>query len=281
MPTLTKRRSTLADYEVATVATPPVDDRIVHQVLVAEIQPSPRNPRHRLEGIDELAASIAEHQLLQPVVVRRRGRSGYELIAGHRRLEAVKKLGWTEIPAVVRDETSAKAYILTLVENLQREDLTPREEAEALEVLMREHRWTTRQVGEAIKRSHVYVSKRLRVFEDAVLAGPVLANQLPVSTAEELLRAQPGQRAGLVQRAIVEGWGQAQARRAILESNFPTAPERNASRGDEAFKRRLKKLRTEVVSVDPVGLSTSARAEARKLFDALRPLVAPRYSRTA
>ena len=127
VPTLTKRRSTLADYEVATVATPPVDDRIVHQVLVAEIQPSPRNPRHRLEGIDELAASIAEHQLLQPVVVRRRGRSGYELIAGHRRLEAVKKLGWTEIPAVVRDETSAKAYILTLVENLQREDLTPRE----------------------------------------------------------------------------------------------------------------------------------------------------------
>ena len=76
MPTLTKRRSTLADYEVATVATPPVDDRIVHQVPVAEIQPSPRNPRHQLHGIEELAASIAEHQLLQPVVVRRRGRSG-------------------------------------------------------------------------------------------------------------------------------------------------------------------------------------------------------------
>ena len=70
--------------KVATVAVPPVDDHIVHMVPVDEILPSPRNPRHRLEGIEELAASIAEHQLLQPVVVRRRGRSGYELIAGHR-----------------------------------------------------------------------------------------------------------------------------------------------------------------------------------------------------
>src|SRR5437773_12185671 len=61
VPTLAKRRSTLADYEVATVAVPPVDDRIVHQVPIADIRPSPHNPRHRLEGIDELAASIAEH----------------------------------------------------------------------------------------------------------------------------------------------------------------------------------------------------------------------------
>jgi hypothetical protein len=127
VPTLTKRRSTLADYEVAAASTPPVDDRIVHMVPVADIRPSPHNPRHRLEGIDDLAASITEHQPLQPVVVRRRGRDGYELIAGHRRLEAVKSIGWTEIPAVVRDETTAKAYILTLVENLQREDLTPKE----------------------------------------------------------------------------------------------------------------------------------------------------------
>ena len=212
MPTATKRRSTLADYEVAIETTPAVDDRIVHQVPVGEIHPSPRNPRHRLEGIDELAASIAEHQLLQPVVVRRRGRSGYELIAGHRRLEAVKLLGWTEIPAVVRDETAAKAYILTLVENLQREDLTPKEEAAALEVLMREHHWTTRQVGEAIKRSAMYVSRRLRVFDDPVLAPLVLDNQLSVSTAEELLRADPEEREELAEQAASEHWERPQVR---------------------------------------------------------------------
>jgi ParB/RepB/Spo0J family partition protein len=98
------------------------------------------------------------------VVVRRHG-AGYELIAGHRRVEAAKVLGWTSIPAIVRHESDDQAYILTLVENLQREDLSPKEEAAALEVLVRERGWSTRQVGEAIKRSAMYVSKRLRVFE--------------------------------------------------------------------------------------------------------------------
>jgi len=151
------------------------------------IHPRPRNPRHRLEGIDELAGSIAGHQLLQPVVVRRRGRSGYELISGHRRLEAVKLLGGRRSPRWCGTKPLPRAYILTLVENLQREDLTPKEEAAGLEVPMREHHWTTRQVADSVHRSHTYVGRRLRVFEDDVLAGPVLDGQLPVGTAAELL----------------------------------------------------------------------------------------------
>jgi ParB family chromosome partitioning protein len=103
---------------------------------------------------------------------------------------------------VVRDETDDQAYILTLVENLQREDLTSKEEAAALEVLVRERGWSTHQVGEAIKRSHMYVSKR--VFNDPVLAEPVLTNQLLVSTAEELLRAPNEEHQSLVQHAIDE-----------------------------------------------------------------------------
>jgi ParB family transcriptional regulator, chromosome partitioning protein len=122
-----------------------------------------------MTGVDELAASMREHGLMQPVGVRQLSDS-YELIAGHRRLEAVKLLGWSEIAAIVREETADQAYILTLVENLQREDLSPREEAAALELLVRERGWTTRQVGEAIKRSHIYVSRRLRVFEDDIFA---------------------------------------------------------------------------------------------------------------
>src|ERR671939_1345712 len=126
-------------------------------------------------------------------VVVRRVNGTYELIAGHRRLAAAQQLGWAYISAVVRDETDDQAYLLTLTENLQRDDLSPKEEAAALEVLVRERGWTTRQVGEAIKRDHTYVSRRLRVFEDPVLAPLVLQRKLPVSTAEELLRA-PGHR---------------------------------------------------------------------------------------
>src|SRR5262249_28255641 len=141
---------------------------------------------------------------------------GYQLVAGHRRLEAAKQVGWTEIAAVVREETDDQAYILTLVENLQREDLTPKEEAAALELLVRERGWSTRQVGEAIKRSPMYVSRRLRVFDDPVLAPLVLHTGLAVSTAEELLRASNAQvRQRLAAQAAAAKWTPADARRKV------------------------------------------------------------------
>jgi ParB family chromosome partitioning protein len=97
----------------------------------------------------------------------------------------------SHVPVVVREEDSDQAYLLMLVENLQREDLSPREEAELLGRLMRERRWTTRQVAAATHRSQPYVSWRLRVYEDRILRPLVLDNRLPVSTAEELLAADP------------------------------------------------------------------------------------------
>jgi ParB/RepB/Spo0J family partition protein len=175
-------------------------------IAIDSIEPSPRNPRQHMGDVGELADSLREHGLLQPIVVRRRD-GGYQLLAGHRRLKAARQLGWTKIAAVVRDETDEQAYIMTLVENLQREDLQPKEEAAALEVLVRERGWSTRQVGEAIKRGPMYVSRRLRVFEDETLAPLVLTDQLAVSTAEELLVvADIDKRAELAQQAVDERW---------------------------------------------------------------------------
>jgi ParB family transcriptional regulator, chromosome partitioning protein len=245
-----------------------VDDRLVHLVAIADISPSTHNPRRAFDGIAELAASLAEHGLLQPIVVRHIGPQSYELIAGHRRLEAARTLGWTEIAAAVRDETQETAYILTLVENLQRDDLTPKEEAAALEVLVRERGWTTRQIGDAIKRSHVYVSRRLRVFDDEALAGPVLTGQLPVSTAEELLRATSEERPELVKRAIAETWGQTQARAAVLERNVPNAADR--TRELISVAAQLEQLLDQVpVSV----LSARSRAQLRRLHRRLAVLL--------
>lgn len=196
------------------------------RVKVDRIDPSPRNPRRTMD-VAELVQSIAAYGLLQPVVLRRTG-ARYELIAGHRRLAAVKLLGerypsdprWREIDAVLRDADPDQGLILTLVENLQREDLDPREEAAALEVLVREHGYSTRKVGEAIHRGPMYVSRRLRVFEDPALAGPVLVNQMTVSLAEELLVVkEPQLRSALAERAIAEGWGHQEARRAAAEAN--------------------------------------------------------------
>jgi ParB family transcriptional regulator, chromosome partitioning protein len=274
VPPKARSRPTLADFEVAAAAVPPVDDRLVHQVPVAAIRPSPRNPRRALEGIDELATSLGEHGLLQPVVVRRVA-EGYELIAGHRRLEAWKTLERPVILAVVRDETQDQAYILTLVENLQREDLTPKEEAAALEVLVRERGWSTRQVGEAIGRSHMYVSKRLRVFDDAVLADPVLAGELAVSTAEELLRAPEPERASLAARAVAEGWGQPEARAAVQAwkvtfQGRPSSPDREA---------RLRTLADELAALNANDLSPGDRRQITRLLEVLTSLVQTRPSR--
>jgi ParB family chromosome partitioning protein len=179
------------------------------------------NPRRRLAAIEELAASIRGHGLLQPLIVMRDPDRGgrYRLIAGHRRMAALKLLAeqyprssWSRVPVVVRDENTDQAYVLTLVENLQREDLSAKEEAEALGRLVRERRWTTRQVAAAIHRSQPYVSRRLRVYGDKVLRPLVLDNRLPVSIAEELLAADPEKRPELVKRALHEHWDQKRTR---------------------------------------------------------------------
>jgi ParB family chromosome partitioning protein len=178
---------------------------VTHSVPLSQIRTSPRNPRQRLKGIEELAASIEQHGLMQPVVIRRCP-DGYELVAGHRRLAAVEGLGWSTVPAVIREADDDEAYVLTLVENLQRDDLSPKEQSRALEILVRERGWSTRQVAEAVRRSPAYVSKRLRVFDDPVLAPLVLTNRLQVSAAEELLTLSPAKKASLARRAVDEGW---------------------------------------------------------------------------
>jgi ParB family transcriptional regulator, chromosome partitioning protein len=193
----------------------PIGDLL--KLPLSTLQPSPRNPRRRLDNIDDLADSIREYGLLQPIVVRSMP-DGYQVVAGHRRLEAMRALGWDTVPAVVQTANDAQAYLLALIENLQREDLTPREESAALEELVREHGWPTRQVAAAVKRSQAYVSKRLRVFEDAVLAPLVLERRLSVTVAEELLPAPPERRTLLARQAVEEHWDLAAARRGALGS---------------------------------------------------------------
>jgi hypothetical protein len=116
-------------------------------------------------------------------------------------------------------------------------------------------------VGEAIKRSHIYVSRRLRVFEDEIL-GLVLADHLSVSTAEELLRVQPDLRPALVDQAVAERWGQAQARRAVVERNVPDGtPQRSRE-----MVRAVKQLDA-LLGAGPISdLPARARTELRRLY---------------
>jgi ParB family chromosome partitioning protein len=248
-------------------------------IPIDRIAPSPHNPRQSLGHLDELTDSIRAYGLLQPIVVRERGDGRFEVVAGHRRFAAVQSLGWSEVPAVVRQADQGDAYLLALIENLQRDNLSPREEAEALEILVREHGLSTRQVAEAVKRSASYVSRRLRVFEDPVLAPLVLQRALTVSAAEELLPLPGPRKRALAQQAAEEGWDRPQVRLAV----------EGRSAGGEgrkpALARRARELRMALRDRLPGSLSEADRRELRLLFRDLailakapveeRPMVIP------
>lgn len=135
------------------------------------IDPNPLQPRRSFdpEAMQELTDSIRVHGVLQPIIVRRVG-ARYQVVAGERRLRAAVKAGLAEIPAVVREFSDAEMAEIALVENLQREDLNPLEEAEALARLMQEFGLTQEEVGQHLGRSRPAISNALRLLQagDAV-----------------------------------------------------------------------------------------------------------------
>jgi ParB family chromosome partitioning protein len=186
----------------------------LRQVRVASIDIPSRPARRFLGDIAALGESMQDYGLQQPISVRA-DRNRFILTSGLRRLEAARLLGWKNIPAFVRTVDADHAYLLDLIENLQREDLSPEEEADALLELIRTRGWTMRQVADGIKRSVGFVSKRVRVFQDPLLRQAIVERGLPVSTAEELLAADDSERAALVDQAIAERWDQTYARQAL------------------------------------------------------------------
>src|SRR5262245_42603086 len=126
------------------------------------IDPNPQQARRQFAAIDELAESFRRHGLLEPIVVRPVARR-YEIIAGERRWRAAKVAGWATIEAVVRQATPEQAYEWGLVENVQRESLSPIEEAEAYQRLQAEGR-TQKKIGVLVGKTQSYVSHKLRLL---------------------------------------------------------------------------------------------------------------------
>ena len=137
----------------------------VRQISVDAIQPNPYQPRRTFneENLRELADSIKEKGVLQPVTVRAVGQ-GFQLVAGERRWRATQIAGLTEIPALVRDLSDREVMEIALIENLQREDLNPIEEAKAYGVLIQEFQLTQEEVAQAVGKGRPTVANRLRLL---------------------------------------------------------------------------------------------------------------------
>jgi ParB family chromosome partitioning protein len=139
-------------------------DRTVPIEFVAR---SPKNPRRYFDEaeLQDLAGSIRQHGIVQPVVVRTIGADRYEIIAGERRWRAAQLAGLVEIPVIVRDVDDRTALELAIVENVQRADLNPLEEALGYEQLIAEHGYTQNDLGEIIGKSRSHVANSLRLLK--------------------------------------------------------------------------------------------------------------------
>lgn len=136
---------------------------MVRSVPIDAIRPNPYQNRRAIEPLDDLAASIREHGVLQPVMLRSAG-DGFELVAGERRWRAAAQAGLTQIPAVVRELSDREAAILCLVENLQRQDLHFFEEAAGYERLIDEFQLRQEDLAAQIGRSQALVANKLRLL---------------------------------------------------------------------------------------------------------------------
>lgn len=136
-------------------------------VPIEFISRNPRNPRRQFNEneLQDLANSIRQHGIVQPVVVRKASAEAYELIAGERRWRAAQLAGLTEIPVIIRDVDDRTALEIAIVENVQRSDLNPLEEALGYEQLIAEHGYTQNDLGEIIGKSRSHVANSLRLLK--------------------------------------------------------------------------------------------------------------------
>lgn len=175
---------------------------------VEEIRPSVAQPRKHFEAesLDELARSIREKGVIQPLVLRKLPAGGYELIAGERRWRASQKAGLTEVPAILRKAEDEEILELALVENLQREDLNPLDEARAFKLLLDSSGRTQEEVAERIGKSRVAVANSLRLLQlpdealDCLRTGAITAGH-----GRALLAAPAERRVALLRQILQTG----------------------------------------------------------------------------
>jgi ParB family chromosome partitioning protein len=170
-------------------APPSPPGRSVMQLPIESVQRSSVQPRKSFDErrLEELATSIREHGVLEPILVRRAG-TGYAIVAGERRWRAAQRAGLREIPALLREANDRESFELALVENLQRADLNAMEEAEAFDTLTREHGLTQEQVAERVGKDRSTVANAMRLLRlPADVRDQVRAGALEMGHARALL----------------------------------------------------------------------------------------------
>lgn len=251
------------------------DDASLNELPVGEIAPNPHQPREHFDDdkLEELTESIRQQGVVEPIVVRPYpdGEKRYMIVAGERRWRASRRAERETIPGIVRELEASQAYVLSLVENLQRENLSPLEEAKAYRRLMDEEGFNQSEVAEAVGKSRSFVANRLRLLNlseavrDALETGSISAGH-----ARALLGTESDSIANsLLDEILARDLSVRETEKLVSEHQEAPEPEDDQNEPDTSSPqqrpKRFDRLEAELEST--LGADVSIRSEDRKSGD--------------
>lgn len=232
------------------------------RLAISQLSPGKYQPRTRIDegALNELAESIRSQGIMQPILVRSIGADRYEIIAGERRMRAARIAGLTEVPVLVRDVPDESVAVMALIENIQREDLNPLEEAQGVQRLLTEFHLTHEQAAQAIGRSRSATSNLLRLLKLAKpVQGLLLAGDLDMGHARALLATEGATQISLANQIVarrlsVRETEQLMTRAARVSTRRPSA---------KTAPRARDTLRLEEELSDALAMRVTIRARAK------------------
>jgi len=210
---------------------------------INEISPNPNQPRKLFDSemIDELAESIKAHGIIQPIIVKAVN-SGYEIIAGERRWRAARKAGLKEVPCIIKDIDEQSHMLFAIIENLQREDLNPIEEAKAFDSMLKEYNMTQEDIAKSVGKSRPYIANTLRLLklsEEIQLL--ILENKITSGHARALINIEDKQKQkALVLEIIEKGLNVRQTEKAVEE---------NKTKGSKKNKSEKRRTDPQIINI--------------------------------
>jgi ParB family chromosome partitioning protein len=240
-------------------------------VPLEDVDPNPNQPRQALGDLTELVASVREKGVLEPILVRPKG-SRFEIVAGERRYRAACEVGLPEIPCIVRDASDAEMMELALIENLQRKDLTPFEEADGLKTLVDSYAYTHEMMAKRLGKSRTSITEGLSLaampedVRERCRRADIQAKSLLLQVVRQ---TEPQKMVAFIDRLRRDGVSRDEARRLTRESRGPARgrPRHHVFRHyakDKAYSLTLQFRKSEVTRAEVVAALESVIAELRK-----------------
>jgi len=239
-------------------------------MAVTELQAGKYQPRSRMDegALNELAASIKEQGLLQPILVRQisthEGRDRYEIIAGERRFRAAKIAGLTEVPVLVKNVDDQTTAAMALIENMQREDLNPLEEAQGIHRLITDFNFTHEQAAVAVGRSRSAVSNLLRLLN---LAKPVqtmlMAGDIDMGHARALLAVDTATQINLANQVVAKRMSVRETEKLVVRASAEQTAASKPRDGIKEKSRDITRLEEELSDILTMQVSIKTSAKNR------------------